>query len=53
MFRPPCANALSVASAYLVVMSSVPPTTWLNRSLWLFAGVAYAGRYSMHSAARA
>jgi O-antigen ligase len=36
---------LAVASAYLVVMSSVPPTTWLNRSLWLFAGVAYAGRY--------
>jgi putative inorganic carbon (HCO3(-)) transporter len=36
---------LAVASAYLVVMSSVPPTTWLNRSLWLFAGVVYAGRY--------
>jgi O-antigen ligase len=40
---------LAIASAYLVVMSSVPPTTWLNRSLWLFAGVVYAGRYRASS----
>jgi putative inorganic carbon (HCO3(-)) transporter len=36
---------LGLAVAYLVVMNSVPPTAWLNRSLWLFAGVVYAGRY--------
>ena len=34
---------LAIAVAYLVVMNSVPPTAWLNRSLWLFAGVVYAG----------
>jgi putative inorganic carbon (HCO3(-)) transporter len=43
---------LAIASAYLVVMSSVPPTTWLNRSLWLFAGVVYAGRYRIASASQ-
>ena len=36
---------LAVAPAYLVVMNSVPPTAWLNRSIWLFAGVVYSGRY--------
>jgi hypothetical protein len=36
---------LAVATAYLVVMNSVPPTAWLNRSIWLFAGVVYSGRY--------
>jgi hypothetical protein len=23
----------------------VPPTAWLNRSIWLFAGLVYSGRY--------
>jgi putative inorganic carbon (hco3(-)) transporter len=36
---------LAVATAYLVVLSAVPPTAWLNRSLWLLAGVVYSGRY--------
>jgi putative inorganic carbon (HCO3(-)) transporter len=36
---------LAIATAYLVVMNSVPPTAWLNRSIWLFAGVVYSGRY--------
>jgi len=29
-----------------VVMNAVPPTTWLNRSIWLLAGVVYGGRYA-------
>jgi O-antigen ligase len=36
---------LAIAAAYLIVMNSVPPTAWLNRSLWLLAGVVYSGRY--------
>ena len=36
---------VAIATAYLVVMNSVPPTAWLNRSIWLFAGVVYSGRY--------
>ena len=36
---------LAIAIAYVVVMSAVPPATWLNRSLWLIAGVVFAGRY--------
>jgi O-antigen ligase len=35
----------AIAMAYLVVLNSVPPTAWLNRSIWLFAGVVYSGRY--------
>jgi len=23
----------------------VPPSTWLNRSIWLLAAVVYSGRY--------
>jgi hypothetical protein len=26
-------------------LNSVPPTAWLNRSIWLFAGLVYSGRY--------
>jgi len=37
---------LAVAMASLVVLNSVPPTAWLNRSLWLFAAVVYSGRYA-------
>ena len=37
---------LAIATAYLVVMNAVPPTTWLNRSIWLLAGVVYSGRYA-------
>jgi putative inorganic carbon (hco3(-)) transporter len=37
---------LAIATAYLVVMNSVPPTAWLNRSIWLFAGVVYSARYA-------
>jgi putative inorganic carbon (HCO3(-)) transporter len=37
---------LAVAVACVVVLNAVPPTTWPNRSLWLLAGVAYAGRYA-------
>ena len=40
---------LAVAMAYLVVLNSVPPTTWLNRSIWLFAGVVYSGRYTVEA----
>ena len=36
---------LALATAYLVVLNAVPPTVWLNRSLWLLAGVVYSGRY--------
>jgi O-antigen ligase len=36
---------VAVAAASLVVLNSVPPTAWLNRSLWLFAAVVYSGRY--------
>jgi O-antigen ligase len=36
---------LAIAVASLVVSNSVPPTAWLNRALWLFAGVVYSGRY--------
>jgi putative inorganic carbon (HCO3(-)) transporter len=38
---------LAIAAASLVVLNSVPPTAWLNRSLWLFAAVVYSGRYIM------
>jgi putative inorganic carbon (HCO3(-)) transporter len=37
---------LAIATAYLVVMNAVPPTTWLNRTIWLLAGVVYSGRYA-------
>jgi O-antigen ligase len=37
---------LAVTAACLFVLNAVPPTTWPNRSLWLLAGVAYAGRYA-------
>jgi putative inorganic carbon (hco3(-)) transporter len=40
---------LAVATAYAVVLSAVPPTAWLNRSLWLFAGVVWSGRYAVTS----
>jgi putative inorganic carbon (hco3(-)) transporter len=43
---------LAVATAYLVVLNSVPPTAWPNRSLWLLAGVAYSGRYLASASAR-
>jgi putative inorganic carbon (HCO3(-)) transporter len=43
--RPWRTGLLAIASASLVVMNSVPPTAWLNRSIWLFAGVVYSARY--------
>ena len=43
---------LAIACCYLVVANAVPPTAWLNRSLWLFAGVVYSGRYVAAAAAR-
>jgi O-antigen ligase len=43
---------LAVATAYLVVLNSVPPTAWPNRSLWLLAGVAYSGRYLVSGSGR-
>jgi O-antigen ligase len=39
------AALLAIAVASLVVSNAVPPTAWLNRSLWLFAGIVYSGRY--------
>jgi putative inorganic carbon (hco3(-)) transporter len=36
---------LAVSVTTLFVLNAVPPTTWPNRSLWLIAGVVYAGRY--------
>jgi O-antigen ligase len=36
---------VAIAIAYLVVLNAVPPTAWLNRSIWLFAGVVFSGRY--------
>jgi putative inorganic carbon (hco3(-)) transporter len=36
---------LAVAVAFIVVVNAVPPTAWPNRSLWLFAGVVFSGRY--------
>lgn len=43
--RPWRIGLLAVAMAYLVVANAIPPTSWPNRSLWLFAGVALSGRY--------
>jgi putative inorganic carbon (HCO3(-)) transporter len=37
---------LAVALATLVVINATPPSAWANRSLWLLAGVAYAGVYA-------
>jgi O-antigen ligase len=37
---------VAIAIAYLVVLNAVPPTAWLNRSIWLFAGVVFSGRYA-------
>ena len=42
----------AIAMAYLVVLNSVPPTAWLNRSIWLFAGVVYSGRYIASASSR-
>ena len=36
---------LAIAAASAVVINAVPPTAWVNRSLWLFAGVVYSARY--------
>jgi putative inorganic carbon (HCO3(-)) transporter len=36
---------LAIFTTTLFVLNAVPPTTWPNRSLWLIAGVVYAGRY--------
>jgi putative inorganic carbon (HCO3(-)) transporter len=36
---------LAVAMAFVVISNAIPPTSWPNRSLWLFAGVAFSGRY--------
>jgi|SRR5829696_6663459 putative inorganic carbon (hco3(-)) transporter len=36
---------LALVIASLVVINSVPPSTWLNRSIWLLAAVVYSGRY--------
>jgi putative inorganic carbon (HCO3(-)) transporter len=44
---------VAIAAAYLVVLNSVPPTAWLNRSIWLFAGVVYSGRYLVPAGWRA
>jgi O-antigen ligase len=43
---------LAIAIASLVVSNSVPPTEWLNRSIWLFAGVVYSARYVWPPAAQ-
>jgi O-antigen ligase len=37
---------LAIAMASLIVVNSVPPTAWVNRALWLFAGVVYSARYA-------
>jgi O-antigen ligase len=44
------AGLLAIAIASLVVSNAVPPTAWLNRALWLFAGIVYSGRYLQPSA---
>jgi putative inorganic carbon (HCO3(-)) transporter len=38
---------LTVATATLIVISAVPPSSWPNRALWLLAGVAASGRYAL------
>jgi putative inorganic carbon (hco3(-)) transporter len=43
---------LAIALASLVVSNAVPPTAWLNRSIWLFAGVVYSARYVWPTANR-
>jgi putative inorganic carbon (HCO3(-)) transporter len=43
--RPWRVGLLAIALASLVVSNSVPPTAWLNRSIWLLAGVVYSARY--------
>ncbi len=43
--RPWSVGLLAIAVASLVVSNSVPPTAWLNRTIWLFAGVVYSARY--------
>jgi putative inorganic carbon (HCO3(-)) transporter len=47
--RPWRVGLLAIATASLVVSNSVPPTAWLNRALWLFAGIVYSGRYVSRS----
>lgn len=50
--RPWRVGLLAIAVASLVVSNSVPPTAWLNRTLWLFAGVVYSARYVWSTAQR-
>jgi O-antigen ligase len=50
--RPWRVGLLAIALASLVVSNSVPPTAWLNRSIWLFAGVVYSARYVWPTAQR-
>ena len=50
--RPWRVGLLAIALASLVVSNSVPPTAWLNRSIWLFAGVVYSARYVWPTANR-
>jgi putative inorganic carbon (HCO3(-)) transporter len=39
---------LAVATSYLVVTNFTPPSVFPNFSLWLFAAVAWSGRYAEH-----
>lgn len=48
--RPWHVGLLAIGVASLVVSNSVPPTAWLNRSIWLFAGIVYSARYVWPSA---
>jgi putative inorganic carbon (HCO3(-)) transporter len=50
--RPWRVGLLAIAIASLVISNSVPPTAWLNRSIWLFAGVVYSARYVWPTASR-
>jgi O-antigen ligase len=38
---------LALFLMFIVVANAVPPTLFSNLSLWLFAGVAFSGRYAM------
>jgi O-antigen ligase len=42
---------LAIFVMLLVVSNSVPPTEFPNLSVWLFAGVAFSGRYAVKARA--
>jgi putative inorganic carbon (hco3(-)) transporter len=50
--RPWRVGLLAVAIIFAVVANSVPPTAFMNLSLWLWAGVVVSGRYPLATGER-